>query len=84
MQVKKQEIELIFNNKIKINCILHFMTLFLNLSIEINIQIHMQTAENYQNKFIKIYYEMLIIVSIVTIYQNFFILEKNIVECLLK
>ena len=47
MQVKKQEIELILNNKIKINCILHFVMLFLNLIIKINIQIHMQITENH-------------------------------------
>ena len=44
----------------------------------------MQTAENHQNKFIKIYCKMSIIVNTVTIYQNFFILEKSIVKCLLE
>ena len=47
MQVKKQEIKLIFNNKAEINYILHFMILFLNLIIEMNIQIHIQTAKNH-------------------------------------
>ena len=84
MQVKKQEVESIFNNKAEINCILYFIMLFLNLIIKINIQIHMQIAENHQNKFIKICYKMLIIISIMTIYQNFFVLKKSTAECLLK
>ena len=37
MQVKRQEIELIFDDEAKINCILHFMTLFLGLIIKTNV-----------------------------------------------
>ena len=37
MQVRRQEIELTFDNEAEINCILHFMTLFLNLIIKINV-----------------------------------------------
>ena len=37
MQVRKQKIELILDNKAEINCILHFIILFLDLIIKIDI-----------------------------------------------
>ena len=47
MQVKRQEVELILDDKTEINCILHFMTLSLDLIIKMNVRVHMQTAEDH-------------------------------------
>ena len=83
MRVGRREVESTLDDGAEINCILHSVALSLGLVIETDVRVHMQTAGGHRSGLIGICREVPVTVGTVTVYQNFFVLEKGTAECLL-
>ena len=67
-----------FNNKVKVNILLYFITLALELAIHLSVTIIIKDVNNKSSHIIDYIPEVSIRIGDVMVYQSFFMLERGI------
>ena len=82
--VIKRVIEVMFNNKVKVNILLYFIILALGLIIHLSIIIIMKDVNNKSSYIINYILEVPVRIEDIIIYQFFFMLKRGTNQCILE
>ena len=84
INVIKRVMKAIFNNKVKVNILLYFTILTLELMICLNIIITIKDVNNKSSHIIDYILKVSIYIGNIIIFQSFFILKHESNQCILK
>ena len=84
MWIKNNMIKAIFNNEIKVNIFLYFITLALRLTVRTNIIMHIKKTRNHKLLFIKYVPYISVQIGNIIMQQPFFIFKHELTACILK